>query len=570
MVACSKKSYAAAAVLVGCLAALPGFVAASPSRVYFDRISVESGLSQSIVTAIFQDRRGFLWVGTTDGLNLFDGYEFTVYRHEPQNSRSLSHSYITTILEDHRGRLWVGTMNGLNVLEADQRSFRRFSSNSEDARSLSDGQIQTLYKDKAENIWVGTANGLNRVVETEASPSISFIRYRYEPASPQKRAWGEVSCLLEDRLGRFWVGIPRQGLFLFDREREVLSQVWPSQETPANETPEIFCLFEDGGGRVWMGTDVGMFRLDLAAGPNPVIALQIIRPKADESIQAETLIVYDIAQDPAGTLWAATYGKGLLRVEPESGTFERIAHDPGDAASLSNDFVTALAIDAAGFLWAGTSGGGLNKQNRTRERIRRLGCSPDDPLASGRNMVFAILEDGSGGTFLGTRSGLCLLSPGQNTYSLWDNPRLPGPLKSEFIRFLLRDGGGRIWIGTEGQHNGLFRFAPGSGRFDQFQTELGKSGTLASDVVTAAAVDRDGNLWVGTRTFGLDRVAAEDLAKPNPVFRHYRRSPSSASSLSSNVIGALLADRNGILWIGTHGGGLNMLTAAQAGSDDPE
>ena len=570
MIVRSKSNLAALAFLSVCLAAVPRLPAASQSRAFFDRISIESGLSQSIVTAILQDHRGFLWVGTGDGLNRFDGLDFKVYRHDPQDPRSLSHSYVSAILEDRRGRLWVGTMNGLNMLEDDQRSFRRMNPDPEDPRSLSDAQVRTLYEDRSGTLWVGTANGLNRLVETESPPSQTFERSGYEPMSrPYEGSMG-FSSLLEDRSGRFWVGTRQEGLFIFDRERRSFSRAWPAQEMRPDHVPELICLFEDSRGRLLVGNETGLYRINLPPDPTADLAVQKIPLKSDESINTERFVVYDIAEDPSGTIWVATYGKGLIRIDPESGAFDRVANDPADAASLSNDFVTVLAIDASGFLWAGTSGGGLNRQNRTRERVSRFASSPDDPSASGRNMVFAILEGGSGRTLLGTRSGLCCLPPGGNAYSLWDVPGLPGPLKSEFIRFLVRDGNDRIWIGTEAQQSGVFRFDPVSGRFDQFRLERGVSGGPAQNAVISAVMDRSGNLWFGTPGRGLDKVAAGDLAKPRPVFHHYQRSASSASPLSHNNIRVLLAGRDGTLWIGTDGGGLNMLSAAQSGSDDPE
>jgi len=552
-----------------CMTAAFGLPEASEPRVFFDRLSVESGLSESVVTALYRDRRGFLWVGTTDGLNLYDGTDFVIFRHDPTNARSLSNSDITAVLEDRRGRLWIGTRNGLNVLQAGRRSFQRYLSDPGDPHSLSDGLVWTLYEDSSGVLWVGTNNGLNRVIETENSPSVSFIRFGYERNSGSKRIPFRISSLLEDRTGRFWVGIPGQGIYLFDRVGRIFSRIWPASENPANQPPEIFCLFEDGGGRIWMGSYEGMFRLSLPSGSNSALVLHGVRPKADESVRPETLIIYDIVEDPAGTLWAGTYGRGLIRVDPESGTFDRISHDSETAASLSNDFVTALAVDARGFLWAGTSGGGLNKQNRTRERVRSFSCAPDDPLSSGRSQVFAILEDGLNGMLLGTRSGLCLLEPGRGAYSLWGSAQLPDPLRSEFIPFLRRDRGGRIWIGTTARQSGIFRLNPTTGRFDQFRTERGNPRSLASNVTTCAAIDRAGDLWIGTSRHGVERIVAEDLAKPDPIFHHYCRYESATSPLSHNDVSALLADRNGAIWIGTRGGGLNMLAAGQIGSVDP-
>lgn len=553
-----------------CLGATQVLATGPRPPIFFDRISVGSGLSQSIVTALFQDRRGFVWIGTADGLNLYDGHNITIYRHDKNDSQTLSHNYVTSLLEDRRGRLWVGTMNGLNMLEADGRTFRTYASSPDDPDSLNDGHILCLYEDKKGRLWVGAENGLDLLVETGSPPAASFVRNPFQPDGSTRKARMKVASLLEDRAGRFWVGAHWQGLLMFDRESRTFAQAWPAPDSLSADMVDVFCVFEDSRGSLWVGGDFGFGRLEIPAEGKGSILVQAMKPRAVESSTAGTSVVYTVVEDRAGMIWAATYGRGLWHADPAGAAFDRTANDPADAASLSNDFVTALLVDAEGDLWAGTSGGGLNKRNRTRERIRGASCSPDDPLASGRNMVFAFLEDGPGRFLLGTRSGLCRLDRGRDRYSLWNHPRLPEPLKSEFIRFLLRDGGGRIWIGTEGQHKGLFRFDPRSGRFDRFRTEPGNPKALVSNVVSCASLDRDGNLWFGTPASGLERISAEDLAKPRPAFQHYPRSLISASPLSSPDISALLVDRYGSLWVGTRGGGLNRLAAAQMMAENPE
>jgi ligand-binding sensor domain-containing protein/DNA-binding CsgD family transcriptional regulator len=564
-----KRAGVLVASLVVCLMAASGLPGAVPSDVHFDRFSVESGLSQSAVTALFQDRLGFLWVGTTDGLNLYDGYEFTIFRHDEKDARSLSDSSITSILEDSRGRLWIGTRNGLNRLDSDRQSFIRFLPNPRDPGSLSDGRIKAIDEDGSGHLWIGTANGLNEMKEGDHSNSPTFLRLGYHPAPAASQDLMDVAALLQDRTGHLWVGTLRRGLLLFDRARQVFIKVIFEAGDSSCIPQDIHTLFEDRDGGLWLGTDAGLLRLEVSSIAGDQVRARGIREQSPGSAGGTALAVNDIVENPAGTLWAATYGRGLTRLTRRNGDVESFVHDPRDPSSLSNDYVTALAVDRYGFLWAGTSGGGLNKQNLIRERIRHITSSPTDPSASGRNMVFAFLADGSGNFLLGTRHGLCLFRPGKATYSLWDHPRLPDALKSEFVRFLLKDGKGRIWIGTEGAHNGVFRFDPPTGRFDQFQNDPGDPRTLGADTVSSAAIDASGNLWIGTYKFGLDRVAAADLGDPAPVFHHYRLPAPSSSVPSANNIGALHADRSGGLWIGTLGGGLSYLPPGQAESHEP-
>jgi ligand-binding sensor domain-containing protein/DNA-binding CsgD family transcriptional regulator len=564
-----KRAKGIIASLVVCLTAAPGLAGAIRSPLHFDTLSTESGLSQSTITTIFQDRMGFLWVGTADGLNRYDGYEFVVFRHDERNAHSLSDSSITSILEDSRGRLWIGTRNGLNRLASDRRSFIRFLPNPRDPESLSDARIKAIYEDRSGHLWIGTANGLNRLAERDRSGSPAFLRLGYQPTPAAAQDLLEVGDLLEDRDGHLWVGTLRRGLLLFDRARQVFINVVFEAADSSDVPQDVHALFEDRDGGLWLGTDAGLLRLEVTAVADDRVRARGIREGPPRSVAGASPAVNDIAENPGGTLWAATYGRGLTRLDRRSGDSEAIVHDPREPDGLNNDYVTALAIDRYGFLWVGTSGGGLNKQNLTKGNIRHITSSPADPSASGRNMVFAFLAEDSDDILLGTRHGICLFRPGNDVYSLWDQPRLPEALKSEFVRFLLKDGRGRTWIGTEGSHNGVFRFDPATCRFDQFRNDHGDPTTLGADTVSSAAVDTSGNLWIGTYKYGLNKVAAADLGDPAPVFRRYRLSAPSFSSPNSNDIGALCADRSGGLWIGTLGGGLGYLPPDQVESEKP-
>ena len=437
-----------------------------------------------------------------------------------------------------------------------------------DGRQRAPFQVQTLCEDKSGRLWVGSTDGLMRFDGTASPSGESFVRRGDGPIPGSSQSPVDVSSLLEDRQGRLWVGTARQGLLLLDRDKNLFVQAWPPPAGRPKAPPKVFRLFEDAEGKVWVGGDNGLSRLVFPKSPGGGAVLESVLRDSGGSAGPESSIVYDIVQDRSGVIWAGTYGQGLIRFDPEDGVLERLTSDPADDTSLSNDFVTALALDASGFIWAGTSGGGLNRQNRTRERFRPVAYPPDAPSASGRNMVFAFCEDDQGGVLVGTRHGLCLLTPGAETYSVWKNPRLPRALESEFIRFLVRDGGGRVWIGTEGQQSGLFRFDPATGIFSQFRSVPGDQKTLASDTVTSATIDPAGNLWVGTYNHGVEKLPAAELGEARPVFRHYRQPGGEGSFSQVGDVGAVLADRDGAIWIGTLGNGLSLLSSAEAESDD--
>ena len=327
-------------VIILCLIdilAVPLRSPAAPVPIFFDRISIESGLSQSIVTALLRDGQGFLWAGTRDGLNVFDGYDFTIYRHNAEDPNSLSHNYVTAILEDRQGRLWIGTNAGLNMFDRASRIFHRFLTNPIDPSAQSDEQVRIIYEDKAGTVWIGTNIGLNRLDETRSPPSISFTRLVYNPKTDPGGKPNPVTALVEDKAGRFWIGTAGQGLFLLDAERQTFSKVFPPPESRQKSVPSIFCLFEDVHGRLWMGGDSGISRIILAPSGKAEISFQNILARPQITQASKATAVYGIAQDPSGLIWAATYGNGLYQIDPASGSFRRFVNDPADEASLSND-----------------------------------------------------------------------------------------------------------------------------------------------------------------------------------------------------------------------------------------
>jgi DNA-binding CsgD family transcriptional regulator/streptogramin lyase len=306
-------------------------------------------------------------------------------------------------------------------------------------------------------------------------------------------------------------------------------------------------------------------------------------------------------------LWFGTYGGGLVRLDAPPGpgekpSFLRFGNDPGQAGSLGNDFVLSLLADRSGLLWVGTSGGGLFKLALSRERFAHFQTDPKDPRRFGHNFIFAVCEDRSGVVWLGTRQGLVKLDRRQSSLPRpVEDHAFPALLRQAIIRAIAEDGAGRLWFGVPG--SGVFRFAPRTRQFVRYHQGSASTGALPHNGVMALHLDRRDRLWLGTTggglvryneaaddfvalknipgdanslalndvravtrtgtarsgwepTGGLDRIVWKDAAGNGP-FSHYRFDPANPNTLSSNEVLSLCQTRDGVLWIGTYGGGLN-------------
>ena len=603
-----RKSLCAALSLL----ALAGGLGGQDSRLgRFEQISVESGLSQSAVLCMLQDRQGFLWFGTMDGLNLFDGYSFMVFKNDPKDPASLVHNSVRALLEDRAGRLWVGTTGGLDFFDRGKLIFVHFRGDPDGANGPLHQNITGLYEDRAGALWVGSSGGLDRVVfEPAPGERPRFEHFRSDPANAQTLSFGTVQCMLDDSRGRFWVGTGGGGLNQFDRSQGAFLRIPVEPRNPRSLGNRIVnFILEDRRGDIWFGTGEGLHRLvdRGAAGGLPEFERFRTDPADPKSLSHDA--VFAGGEDKAGRLWFGTYGGGLVRLDSPPGpgekpSFLRFVNDPGQAGSLGNDFVLSLLADRSGLLWVGTSGGGLFKLALSRERFAHFQTDPKDPRRFGHNFIFAVCEDRSGVVWLGTRQGLVKLDRRQSPLPRpVEDHAFPALLRQAIIRAIAEDGAGRLWFGIPG--SGVFRFAPRTRQFVRYHQGsastgalphngvmalhldrrdrlwLGTTGgglvryneaaddfvalknipgdanSLALNDVRAVYEDRDGALWVGTYGGGLDRIVWKDAAGNEPVFSHYRFDPANPNTLSSNEVLSLCQTRDGVLWIGTYGGGLN-------------
>ncbi len=561
----------------------------------FEHISIEEGLSQSTVRCILQDRRGFIWFGTEDGLNRFDGYGFKVYRHDPDNAASLGNNAIQALYEDSSGSLWVGTEGrGLDKLDRETEQFTHYRAGPEDWAGLSHDYIHALYEDKTGVLWIGTGGGLSRVDLKLGR----WTNYRQDTRAPDAIRRGSVDAILESRAGILWFGTSG-GLIRYHQGENAFATYRHDPADPASLSLDaVSSVAEDATGALWVGTYGGGVNI-LDAESTRFTRLQSQR---DDPTTLSSNNIAAIHLDRSGTLWVATADRGINRLDPKQNRFVRYAREADNPTSLSNDNVRSLYEDRSGVIWIGTFGGGASKWDPTSARFTHYRIKPGEPTTQSHNVVFSVHADSPDVVWIGTERGLNRLDRVTGQFAVYQHdPDTPNSLGHNVVRVIYRDRKGTLWVGTEG--GGLNRFDAATDQFRRYLHDARDPASLSSNIVAALYEDESGNLWVGTSR-GLDRLnrttgefahpgsKADDpatasgssvlailpersgglwvattagLIKFDPgtgqATRHVHN-PNDANSLSGNFVLDVHQDRSGIVWIGTYTEGLNRLDPA--------
>ena len=507
----------------------------------FDNISIEQGLSQSSVKVIFQDRRGFLWFGTEDGLNRYDGYNFKIYKPDPDAINSLSDRWITSIVEDQDGYLWIATRLGLNRFDPRTEEFVRYLHEETNPSSLIDNHINVLYLDKNDNLWIGTTSGLDLFDRAQSS----FKHYVYSPSKQEGISGKNITALYEDSRGRFWVGTYASGLNRFNPSNNTFTPYQNSPDDPSSiSSDQVTSIIEDRRSVLWVGTSAGLNKFHADSG---TFERFVHDDKNDQSIASDG--IRDLYVDITGNLWIAT-SKGLDRLNVGGKRFIHYRHDPTFSKSLSEDDVLSIYEDRGGILWVGTWGGGVNKYDRQRDYFAYYRNDPQNRNSLSDNSIISIYSDSDGYTWIGTAGeGLNRLtrSTGQVVHYR-NNLNRPNSIISDVIYSMYEDQDRILWIGT---WDGLERFDRNSFSFKHYQRDAENPASLSANRVYEVYVDSQNNLWLGTAA-GLDLFDRE-----TETFVHYQPEPGNPNSLSGSAVNSIFEDREGNLWVGTWESGLN-------------
>lgn len=568
---------------------LPASLFCQSNQIKFDHITVEDGLSHSSVFEIMQDSKGFLWFGTQDGLNKYDGYSFKVYKYSPFDTTSLQDNWVQSIAEDKEGNLWVGTHNnGVFKFDRNKETFANYKNARSNHHSLISNRVWNVYVDSKNVLWVGSSGGLSRYDAKQNR----FENYSNKESGPNSFGPYAANCIYEDTKGFLWIGSWGGGLTRLDKQTSHFDRF--TFDLPKRRAQnKVKALTGDKNGYLWLATaGDGLIKFNTQDG---TFTQYLNDPRNPSSISDNNLI--SILVDRRGRVWVGAHDGGLNMLDPATGKFSRYANDPNDRYSLSDNWVQSIFEDDSGIIWVGT-GLGLNKcvpikqlfgylslnyaewQNAnfneinsvyedSRENIwvgtwnqglikynRKNGSIEVFKEGQGKNslptnIIWTVYEDRNQNLWVGTFEGLCLYDPKIKGFKRFSNNKKdPYSISHNNISAIYEDTRGNIWIGT--WDGGLNRYDKRTGRFFNYKKDPANPKSLSDDLITVIAEDKKKNLWIGTNAGGLNLFNYEDH-----TFTKYQYDPKDNTSLSNNTIRSLYEDSKGNLWVGTWGGGIN-------------
>ncbi|MBS1912823.1 MAG: histidine kinase [Bacteroidetes bacterium] len=554
-----------------------------------ERITTEQGLSQNMVFAIHQDREGFLWLGTRDGLNRYDGYGFMVFRHDPLDPESLPWTSVMCITEDSDGNIWLASFGRLCRL--DRRTFRFVTVSYGAGNSL----VRAIHGDRSGNVWIGTVNGLVRY-DTRSGRLAYFHANRADPGA---LACDTIVSLYEDHEGALWIGTGRGCMHRYNPARGNFTRY--GSGLPGAD--EVCCLGEDAEGTIYSalalpGERYAVLGMDRSTGavvstffnspkqirqcsgweqpmfidPDGGLWVQMLSQGGADHYTARTILrriplcgrgrgititapadqpldrIRKIVRDRSGTLWLGTEN-GVLKVNADEPRFHTYRNIPGDPASLSDDRVRGIIRDRFGTLWVGTDNG-LNRLDSGSSRWVRYLYSREKFSSNGTQVVNTIFEDTDGALLIGTNHGFYRYDRRTNRIS-------DGRVRKLAVWSFCRDDSGTLWVGTHNE--GILRYDRNGYPLPSVAQRANDSTAIIPALVWDMHRDRNGVLWIATSDGLYRRLPGRE------VFRKYGVYPADPHGLTEASVCAIMEDASGGLWFSTYAGGLNRYNPASDG-----
>jgi signal transduction histidine kinase/ligand-binding sensor domain-containing protein len=478
-----------------------GFLGASPQDLHlqFNHIGAAEGLSLSNVQCIMQDSRGFMWFGTPDGLNKYDGYRFTAYKNNPADSNSISNNYVRSIAKSKAGDLWVATMGGgLCRYNRNKEYFTRYRHNKKNINSITDDNVNAVWEDENENVWIGTSTGLDMFNQKQNR----FEHFIFLANDTNSISDNYIKYIFEDCKHNVWIATLNGGINLFNKKNKTFTRFKHDKNNPASIcNNNIITIFEDSKLRLWIGTD----------------------------------------------------GEGMDFFDRQTGIFNHYKKDENNVNSLAANAVYAFNEDGEKNLWIATENGGLSIFNFASGNFKTYKNDEVDNESIGNNSVNAIFRDTKNNMWLGNYSGgIDMVNIDKGNFTHYKHMLQKNSLSNNNVLCIVEDSKQKIWIGTDG--GGLNLFDPRNDRFTCFHHDKNNEQSICGDHVLSVSEDDKGNIWIGTW--------ADGITVYNPVLKTYRNiknDPADPSSINCNNIWNIFEDKEKNTWIGTYGGGLNLL-----------
>ncbi len=509
----------------------------SDKRIKLDHLTVSDGLSQSSVLSILHDQYGFSWLGTRDGLNLYNGYGFTVFRHNQTDSTSIAGNFIQSIAEDNHGNIWVATDQGLSSFT---RALGYFKNYKFPAPYQEDPEVKVIVKDTSGIIWVGSQHGLLYIDTVENSAK--FFK------APRNTVSGNsITSLFVDSKNRLWVGTARHGVFKISADRlHIQSYEEWFEDADVLGSNRIEAITEDKNGNLWIGTyGNGLFKIDeKRTTTNHIHTHSFDYPIASNNIRS-------LLCDSSGHIWVGTF-EGLTILNPLTSEFRNLNYEEGVPDGLSHNSIRALHVDKKGSVWIGTYFGGVNIFDADNQRFEHFYHIPANTNSISYNVVGAFAEDQLGNVFIGTeRGGLTIRNTKSNKHSfIGHEPQNEKTLSGNTVKALHVDSRGAVWAGIfRGGLNRIDAVTKIVTRYPKNQPALA---SLQQAVINTVVETNNGMLWIGTD----DQGGIQKFDTRNEQFIKFKNSEALVKAIGSAPVKSIWIDQKNQLWLATRGSGL--------------
>lgn len=461
----------------------------------FNSIDARKGLSNNQVNAIFKDERGFIWLGTTSGLNRYDGYNFKVFRRKPGDTTSIGDDYVSQIVKGPDQTLWILSPNGWNIFNPRTEKF--------------------------------TSNSL-QVIQSLGIVDDGF------------------SDIVEDKRSNFWFVYPRKGLYKYNSVTKKTSFFSPASKLLALSSSNVSRVAVDSKGYVWVIYTEGTLEKIDPVSDKVVFRTAVLRPYIKT-----TDIFYRIFIDRDDDLWIYTRAeaRGVFYYRPPQNDLQIFQKETG-AVRLNNNIVNGVTQDNKGLIWIATDHGGINLVNKKDFSVRYLTNDENDPKSLSQNSVNTIYTDDDGTIWIGTyKKGVSQFHENNARFPLYHHQSCnTQSLPYNDINKFLEDKAGNLWIGTNG---GLIYFDRKAGTYKRYVHSDADPNSLSNNVIVSMHIDNEGKLWIGTYFGGMDCFDGKK-------FTHYRHDPKNPQSLADDRVWEIFEDSRHRFWIGTLTEGLEL------------
>ncbi|TFG95968.1 MAG: hypothetical protein E4H13_12730, partial [Calditrichales bacterium] len=532
---------------------------AQDTSVFFDHLTMDEGLSSDRVNCILQDSRGFMWFGTDNGLNRYDGYTFKIFKKDTTQSPYLTDRHITALCEDQNRQLWIGTWEGLNRYDPVNGQIYRYYLESAQRTTDKIIWVKCLYQDTKGNLWIGTKeDGIfildqSQLARSVIDSNLSFINYVHDPDDTTSLALNNINTFCEDTLGRMWIGTHGAGVNRYDPLAKRFKRFPYNTESFTSDLgiaiPHVWKIWQDPnskGSKIWIATQHSFNQMDVQSGQ----CKSYSNPLNSKGIEA-------FAIDETGW-WIGTRESGLFFFDKENGSYTVLKASESNPGSIRHNWIRDIHKDNCGRIWVATLGGGVYKYDKKAKKFPLYAINLSSADGNTACQISSILEEpGNDGKILwlataengiirfnrntGKAESFKKFRKGVRIQSMYQDPGDPGSL------WLATWGAGLIKMDKQTGRSEVYVFRTDYLKYDPDHRQNLFNNTLSRTVIKS----HSGYLWHASAG-GLFRIDPRSM-----TWRVYIDKPENPAGITGRNITALLEDGTGKLWIGTFGTGLN-------------